>query len=345
MKKASLLVDYHLGNKIFDLDDRRVNRDNSAHWFFQLKEEFANSGYDLCTYDINKPEESEIVVCFDKPSSFHKFGKQLAILILLEPPAVKAKNYIRHNWRAFDLIFTWDDGLVDGEKVFKYQYGNKIPKLDVLAHRQKRTREKFSVMVCGNKFSRHSDELYSKRYEIIKWYSEHLPSQFDLFGMGWDQQSVKFRSAKMLLSKSFGFKFEVLTTPKVFRGKIDSKLNTLEDYKFCFCLENQSGTQGYITEKIFDSFFAGCIPVYEGPDNIEHYIPSDCFIYFRSFDNIRDCNLYLTSLSQKQIDQFHLNAIKFLQSSAGQTFSSDYFARNIVEKIKSKKVEIADPHR
>lgn len=333
MKKACLLVDYHLDNKIFDLYDLSVNRDNAAHWFYQLREEFSQLGYDLSTKDIHRPEESEIVVCFDNPKGFRKCPNQLAFLVLLEPPAVKPDNYRRHNWREFDRVFTWDDCLVDGEKLFKFQYGNKIPNPDVLSADQKRARKNFSAMICSNKFSPHVDELYSKRREIINWYSTHSPSQFDLYGVGWNSKSVRFRIAKIILSRYFRFKFENLTTPNVYRGTVNSKLETLKNYKFCYCLENQASTQGYITEKIFDSFFAGCIPIYQGPDNIERYIPVDCFIDFRSFNDMHDCNSYLTSLTQKTINQFQKNALEFLQSSSGQSFSSAYFARNLVETM------------
>jgi hypothetical protein len=42
---------------------------------------------------------------------------------------------------------------------------------------------------------------------------------------------------------------------------VDSKKNTLEKYKFSICYENARDIPGYITEKIFDCFFAGCVPI------------------------------------------------------------------------------------
>ena len=35
---------------------------------------------------------------------------------------------------------------------------------------------------------------------------------------------------------------------------------------------------GYVTEKIFDAFKAGCVPVYWGAENITKYVPAECFI-------------------------------------------------------------------
>ena len=58
-KKASLVVDYHLNNKIFDIDDCAVNRDNYGYSIWLLKERLKAKGYELSTCDINRPSDSE----------------------------------------------------------------------------------------------------------------------------------------------------------------------------------------------------------------------------------------------------------------------------------------------
>ena len=35
--------------------------------------------------------------------------------------------------------------------------------------------------------------------------------------------------------------------------------------------------KGYITEKIFDSFFAGVVPIYWGAENITDYVPKSLY--------------------------------------------------------------------
>ena len=44
-------------------------------------------------------------------------------------------------------------------------------------------------------------------------------------------------------------------------------------YKFIICFEN-SKTPGYVTEKIFNVFLSGSIPIYDGAPNINEYIHS-----------------------------------------------------------------------
>lgn len=46
----------------------------------------------------------------------------------------------------------------------------------------------------------------------------------------------------------------------------DDKIRFLTNYMFNICPEN-SNTNGYVTEKIFDAILAGCIPIYWGSDN------------------------------------------------------------------------------
>ena len=46
-------------------------------------------------------------------------------------------------------------------------------------------------------------------------------------------------------------------------GPVPDKRNFLASFRFCICFENSSGT-GYITEKLFDAWLAGCIPIYWG---------------------------------------------------------------------------------
>jgi hypothetical protein len=54
-------------------------------------------------------------------------------------------------------------------------------------------------------------------------------------------------------------------------------LNLFNQYKFVFNAEN-SINDGYITEKIFNCFFARTIPIYYGSDKIENFFNKDTFI-------------------------------------------------------------------
>ena len=50
-------------------------------------------------------------------------------------------------------------------------------------------------------------------------------------------------------------------------------------YKFVICFEN-SKTDGYVTEKIFNVFLSGAIPIYDGAPNIADYVNLNSFLLF-----------------------------------------------------------------
>jgi hypothetical protein len=60
-------------------------------------------------------------------------------------------------------------------------------------------------------------------------------------------------------------------------------LNLFNKYKFILCFEN-SYTDGYITEKIFNAFFSRSIPIYLGPNNINKYINISSYINLLNID-------------------------------------------------------------
>ena len=54
-------------------------------------------------------------------------------------------------------------------------------------------------------------------------------------------------------------------------GEIKNKITFLKEYKFSIAMENSEG-DGYISEKIYDSFISGTIPIYYGDYMIDEYI-------------------------------------------------------------------------
>jgi len=118
-----------------------------------------------------------------------------------------------------------------------------------------------------------------------------------------------------------------------YRGSVENKKKTLEKYKFSICYENAKDIPGYITEKIFNCFFAGCVPVYWGANNIMDHIPADCFIDMRNFSNYEDMYQYMKNMSDEEYLGY-LNAIeRFILSDKSYQFSVEYFAKTITEQM------------
>ena len=62
--------------------------------------------------------------------------------------------------------------------------------------------------------------------------------------------------------------------------KVSNKIKFLQNYKFSICFEN-SKQSGYITEKLFDAFEAGTIPIYYGDDTILELINNKSYIHIK----------------------------------------------------------------
>ena len=61
----------------------------------------------------------------------------------------------------------------------------------------------------------------------------------------------------------------------------NDKIEYLKDFKFNICPENTI-SDGYITEKLFDAFKAGCIPIYNGDENIElDLVNKNALLFFK----------------------------------------------------------------
>lgn len=87
-------------------------------------------------------------------------------------------------------------------------------------------------------------------------------------------------------------------------------LKVFNRYKFIICVEN-SKTNGYITEKIFNIFLAKSIPIYDGAPDIETYINEEAFIkYDKTF-----IKKVIYAANNKEIYNRMINAPKFNETN------------------------------
>jgi hypothetical protein len=188
-------------------------------------------------------------------------------------------------------------------------------------------------MIAGNKKNNQPGELYSERIRAIKWFERHQPASFDLFGKGWD---LTLPDPIGLLKPVIQPFYNIFSLPYTsYQGEITSKRRILEQYKFSICYENVFDIPGYITEKIFDCFFAGCIPVYLGASNVTDYIPENCFIDKRKFSDYSALFDYLKHLSKDDYLNY-LHAIEnFIKSDNIFPFGAEHFANLVINELDS----------
>ncbi len=331
MNKACIVVPAtYQNNKLFDLNDKIINRDNCMYPFHLLKEKFKDISIDLATQDINSVEDSEIVIYNEMPNILPKREDVCkSYLLMFESELIRPDNWDSEKHKYFNKIFTWKDDIVDNKKYFKFNFAQEIANH---INKDLSRKEKLCTLIAGNKKSNHPLELYSKRVEAIKWFEKNHSEDFEFYGMGWDKYSSSNKYINFILSK---LKISTLfvTNYSSYRGKLTSKKETLERYQFAICYENARDIPGYITEKIFDCFFAGCVPIYWGANNITKHIPKECFIDKREFNTYEDLYQYIKNMSDEIFLNYLENIEKYLNSDNSHLFSSKYFAEQIIKKL------------
>ena len=120
------------------------------------------------------------------------------------------------------------------------------------------------------------------------------------------------------------------------KGTVISKSETLSRYKFAICFENMI-LPGWITEKIFDCFAAGCVPIYWGAPEITDVIPAECFIDMRQFEGFHDLRDFLHRMTPTQVTRHRDAARAFLESAGYDRFRPqgflDHFRRFVREDV------------
>ncbi len=333
MRKVSLVLqdEAMLNNNIFN-KNFYLNRDQTSDRYIELKNQFLKYGYDLSTYDINDFENSEIIIYIDldKKFKFKKGKKQ--VLFLGENEMLYGHQYKMAFENSFDKVFTWNNKILDNKKFFKYNFSYY---LDFQNFNQSKKR-KLSVMINSNKFVNHPKEIYSERVNLINWFEKNNPTDFDLFGEGWNRYLFKYypltffnRFSKLrsyiniILRKNF----------RVYMGGVSDKRQILCKYKFAFCFENSDSYCGYITEKIFDAFFSGTIPIYFGAPDIQDYIPKNCYIDYRQFHSTDELVKKLKSIGPKDLIDYQNNIKKFLKSKRFDQFELTLSTKKIIDTI------------
>ena len=328
MKATIVTNPYYYNNRLFAKNDKISNRDNCLYAFYLLKEKFKEYGVDLSTPDINPISESEFVIYNEFPKNNIIFSNKNNYLLILEPEIIRPDNWKTDNHKKFKKIFTWNDTLVDNNKYFKINYSYKIP-VEIPYNISKK--DKLCTIIAGHKFKKHKYELYTERVKAIRWFEQNHPEDFDLYGMGWDKYYFKgllshFNKIEFL-TRIFKDKYPS------YKGSVVAKRDILEKYKFSICYENVRGLTGYITEKIFDCFFAGCIPIYWGAPNISDHIPIDSYIDRNKFSSYEELYFYLLHMTDSEYLSYITAIERFIKSDMISQFSANVFSDTIVNNI------------
>jgi hypothetical protein len=323
----------HRDNSMFAAEDS-VHRFNPTYMPRLLREAFLRQGIELNTPDVNKGR----AVAFDLFLEGKEFVEDgiPKYLIAQENPHINRLNEDREYCKRFRKVFAWDKRLHDLPNVIPIMVPNR---LEFGTFPSFAERDIFSCLINANKAFREPlpNDLYQERVKTIRWYERNAPGYFELYGLGWQKPAPAYdlwgklrRSVASLRVKLHGYK----PFPS-YRGEVRDKACVMRRSKFAYCYENTLGPDNYITEKIFDSFLSGCVPVYWGAENVLEHIPAECFIDRRQFRDTAAVHQHLLAITPEEFEGYQRNIMHFLRNGMAKPFSAEYFAATVASHLVS----------
>ncbi|MBI4454512.1 MAG: hypothetical protein HY644_01290 [Acidobacteria bacterium] len=213
---------------------------------------------------------------------------------------------------------------------------------DVFEHLWRKEDRKFLTMINSNKLPRlYRQELYQERLRALQHFGKN--KEIDLYGVGWDRMPYRVGKTwlpvpvrklyrRVIERVSFPIRPGWDIIPKIYKGPVRSKYETLSNYKFAICYENMI-LPGWITEKIFDCFFAGTVPVYLGAPDVTDYLSENAFIDKRKFPDYAALETFLRSLTDRAIADYKHNAREYLSSDRFRPFRKETFTELLAHAV------------
>ena len=311
---------YHK-NKFFL--DSEYNRDDCLLPNIRLKSFLEANKLHVDTFDFMPSEGDVDYYSFGILSNIeyclNRKNTKMKAFFIMEPPCVEPNIYsqLPRLTKIFESVYihnTHGDGYsligVDKGKLKKlYWAPNYDHVLDQYWGNTNRI-EKIVVINSNKKPKDKSKELYSARIDGIVQLSKY--NFIDLYGMGWDQ----------LIKTTTLWPPFILNRRKIlslYKGVAKSKYAILSRYEYCLCYENDI-VDSYITEKIFDCFYTGVIPIYLGAPDITDFLPKESFIDARDFKDYFQMYKYLSQLSNEEKHKIKAKGREFIEGRGMSVF-------------------------
>lgn len=269
-------------------------------------------------------DQPNILICVDFKMTDIKIihrAKRMQIpttLIINEPEVVIPQQSRRSIRRKFDTVL--EIGRPDSIPQLKWaQTWRSIDR--------EQARSKSVVMINADKWSFVEGSLYWLRAAV----ASEIPN-LDVFGHGWDRKlHVRFSHRVFELLRTLvarrmpslkGIRY-VLSRPLASKGAVQDKVQEMSKYSVALVIEN---SQELLTEKLFDAWFAGCVPVYVGPSVKKFGLPSELVVECEP--NQDHLKAAIDAALKIDRNQFLESLERFLASSSG----SQWQAKNAIKR-------------
>lgn len=258
-------------------------------------------------------------------------------LILVEPAVVRPDGYDPKLHKPFRRVLTYKKDLcaTDPSKYVLYHPAcPPEPRMEPLPF----GRRKLCCMIQAYMVSDHPAELYSERVRAVRWFEANAPRDFDLFGTDWDRILLPGRLSFLNFALRAVYRrvrlfdlVKVRRFPSFIGPNVKSLYQTLMDYRFSFAYET-SAENDWISEKLFDRLYAGCVPIYLGAPNVTDCIPANTFIDKRNF-TYEELYRYMSKMSEREYNGYLEAAAAFLRSPAHRPFTPEGYVEMFIKNF------------
>jgi hypothetical protein len=351
---------HQFDDRLFDRESNPYAGDDILAPYVAARDRLAALGYEVHTADrLPGPEDRrrKLVISFGTPdrlvsdsvAKYERWARRsdvvLSAFFAMECPIVEPRMFavLPRLAQLFRGIWSWSDR--DSLRQFTnapvaVRHFCWPQSFDAVHDRIWAQRErKFLVMMNANKLPRlYVDELYTARLRAVEFFHRH--GEVDRYGRNWDRMPTRVgKTATPATLRRVGEGLTALrqrvwpdplyvAAQGAWRGAAKSKSETISRYRFALCFEN-SVLRGWMTEKLFDCFFAGTVPVYWGSPDVTDWVPPECFIDMRRFEGFDDLRRYLHALTPVQEDGYREAARAYLASPRFDPFRRATFAELI----------------
>ena len=316
-----------LKDGLFDINNAR---DNILERYVVLQRHLKVLGHNCHTLDFYDYKNIDVFIFYRLDLQIKdiltviKYNPYVKLFYIAPEPPLICHIHSPHILEKFnvDRIFTWNDDaiILNVRKIIKINFGTPVINPNSISN-MPFTRRAQICAIFSNKTSNGDNELYSERLSSIKYIHDRNNS-IDLYGYGWDSSTDDI-------------------IKRCYKGVVANKTDVLSRYRYSLCYENSNRYNGYISEKMFDSFSAGCIPIFYGAPNVTELIPKNTFINYQDFKNLTELEIFLESIDEKKYSEYLSYINDFVNSVSFRKYSSNGFVdsvNNIIDKVDKSKI-------
>lgn len=265
-------------------------------------------------------------------------SKAKRICIYLEDISIRPQNIFLNSFN-YNAVLTFDRDIAESHPSgYWILHPRTIPDIHY-DFTKKRSRDFVLISTNRNLLFDKKNSLYDIRQELISFFESNHHDALDLYGAWWNLPFTKsglISRVAFELNRKLNIGRKRKNKLKAWKGYIDSKEQALLCHDFNICIENKLGINGYVSEKIYDSFVYGSIPIYipSSPKNSD-IIPEDLYINPKDFNGFEDMFKYCKSLNSNQKYLWRMKMFEYIQSKKEQLSSKTFSGKvsKIIENI------------